>query len=263
MSGKRRTPGYFAVARTIFDHPLFNYGQHRYSRREAWEYLIAEAAYQPAAHRHVLGITPLQRGQLTLTMRELAAKWRWPATNVHRFLHRLEREEMVVLERSGTNTGTKVSPYRQIITICNYDKFQIGRPRAGEQTAEQTHERDAPQLPGFAGEIATPNRQPLESEARGSAKGRGEPLQPVNNGDKYRGQAEKAKPPHGVKSRDKRVQWFDYGTEEWREAAEFDRVERNIVTLPVSYANGRGNWFRCRTLEEWQGWGRKRLAQGR
>src|SRR4029077_19478225 len=95
MNRERRQPSYFAVSRGIFEHTLFTHGKRPYSRREAWEWLIAQAAWKPKGHRHVYGIAELNRGQLSFTKRELAGIWRWPATNVLCFLHRLRLEEMI------------------------------------------------------------------------------------------------------------------------------------------------------------------------
>jgi hypothetical protein len=81
--------GTFSVCRGVFDHPLFE--GDAFSRREAWLWLVSEAAWKPRVRFLGRGRTKieLQRGQLEHTIRFMAQAWRWPETNVRRFLQRL------------------------------------------------------------------------------------------------------------------------------------------------------------------------------
>jgi uncharacterized phage protein (TIGR02220 family) len=61
------------------------------------------------------GIVPLQRGQLFVSTRFLAARWRWDVRTVHRFLALLECQQMIV-----QNVNTKGNT----LTLVNFDSYQ-------------------------------------------------------------------------------------------------------------------------------------------
>ena len=225
---KPRTPAYFAVARGIGDHPLFRWGRHRLSRREAFEILIELAAWRPKGHRHLFGVVDLGRGQLSLTVRELAAIWRWPATNVHRYLRRLQREGMCNLEATGTSSGKIPGKPRLIISICNYNKYQPSLTRAAHQREHQPEHR-LPELPGIVQEDTTQAEQSIkESESALATTTRGRP-----------------KPKHGQRAQTRAgpMVWVDHGTVEWDIHAKDYQSVRNVAILPKVYQGGRGNWF--------------------
>jgi hypothetical protein len=105
--------GVFALDRGWFEHPMF--AAEPFTEREAWAWLISEAAYKP--HRRRIGNfqVNLGRGQLAASIRFLAEKWSWHRSKVDRFLERLKIETMV---ETQTETGITT------ITICKYDKYQ-------------------------------------------------------------------------------------------------------------------------------------------
>lgn len=111
--------GVFAVDRGIFDHPLLSTGD-PFSRREAWLWLLAEAAWKPRQIVRSGIVIELQRGQLAHSIRFMADAWGWSKSAVDRFLTRL---------KTGTMIGTEGGTASLIITICNYDAYQrIGLP---------------------------------------------------------------------------------------------------------------------------------------
>lgn len=105
--------GVFAVDRGWFDHPTFK--PEPFTEREAWIWLIAEAAFR--AHRRRVGsvTVTLTRGQLAHSLRFMADKWRWKEPRVRRFLARLKEDAMI---DAASDAGVTV------ITICNYSKYQ-------------------------------------------------------------------------------------------------------------------------------------------
>lgn len=228
MTSKPRTPAYFAVARGIGDHPLFRWGQRRLSRREAFETLIELAAWKAKGHRHLYGVVDLARGQLSLTVRELAAVWRWPPTNVHRYLRRLQREGMCNLEASGTSSGRIPGRARLVITICNYGKYQPAVGRVAHH-AEHQPEQIAPQLPGIVTENIAEARESIKSQEKEAAS-------------TIRA---RQKPRHGRRANtaDGPMVWVDHGTQEWDIHAKDYQSVRNVAILPKVYQGGRGNWF--------------------
>jgi hypothetical protein len=121
--------GFYQMHRGWMDNPLFK-GE-SFTKAQAWEWLIANAAWKDRTitvnNKSIL----VKRGQLFKSIRMLATDWDWPPTKVVRFLKSLETEEMVETS-GGTRNGTNLTQ----ITICNYDKFQV--PRHSSGTADGT-----------------------------------------------------------------------------------------------------------------------------
>jgi hypothetical protein len=119
--------GVFAVDRGIFNHPVF--ADEPLTEREAWQWLIAEAAWRERAKRVGSVVVKLKRGQLAASVRFMAEAWGWSKSRVGRFLDRLKIETMV-----STDNGTGVL----VITICNYDKYQRVSLPTGTESGTQT-----------------------------------------------------------------------------------------------------------------------------
>lgn len=120
MSGKPNR-GFFLCYRTVFEHPLFD-GNACYVG--AWMSLISMAAYEP--RNEMVGdveIT-LSRGQLIGGRSKLATKWGWTDKKVRYFLGQLKSHNMIIL---GQSKGRLAN----VITICNYGKFQLLGDGAG------------------------------------------------------------------------------------------------------------------------------------
>jgi len=104
----------YSLKRGWQEHPLF--GKEPYSRRDAWCWLIENARFRDGRANVSGKVIPLRRGQLSFSVRFLAQKWRWDKGRVERFLKRLKTEAMI---ETHNETG------QNIITICNYDKYQL------------------------------------------------------------------------------------------------------------------------------------------
>lgn len=104
------------------DHPLFDGDE--FSRRDAWEWLIAEAAWKETRKRVAGKMIVLKRGQLSHSIRFMAEKWRWSKSRVERFLVQLKNETMI-----ETVGGTA----QIIVSICKYEHYQL---RAGRLETE-------------------------------------------------------------------------------------------------------------------------------
>lgn len=226
-----RQPGYIAVSRAIFDHPFFK-SNRPFSRLEAWEWLINAASWKPKGLRNKFGVIHTERGQLATTRRALAAAWRWPKTNVDRFLKRLAADSMILV--GDALTGPKNRPENEpiigypqtMITVCNYDKFQRQPVRRAVQQPGQKAGQNLPYIPGIVNESGTKpaNHRTIDSKGGLSA-------------DRNR-----IKPPHGAKGRG--MVWADHGTTEWQTYAQDYKDARGVDKLPESRIGGRGNWFR-------------------
>jgi len=110
--------GVFALDRGWFNHPTF--ADEPFTEREAWAWLIAEAAWKPRRRRIGSRLIELDRGQLAGSVRFLAERWKWSKSRVDRFLNRLKIETMI-----GTDSGTGIL----VVSVCNFNKYQrVGVP---------------------------------------------------------------------------------------------------------------------------------------
>jgi len=116
--------GTFNVARAVWDHPAFR--PSKFSDREAFLWLLSEAAWRPRRVRIGSEVVDLERGQVCASVRFMAKAWGgWSKSAVQRFLVTLEKEAIIRTE-GGTASG--------VITICNYDKYQGERDSSGTET---------------------------------------------------------------------------------------------------------------------------------
>jgi hypothetical protein len=106
--------GVFAVDRAIWEHDYL-VDSAPFSRREAWLWLVSEAAWKPHRRRIAGKTFELSRGQLAASTRFIASKWRWSEARVRRFLKGLISEGMV---DAKTDAGLT------ILTISKYDAYQ-------------------------------------------------------------------------------------------------------------------------------------------
>lgn len=106
--------GVFAVDRGIWDHDVFQ-DSAPLSRREAWLWLLSEAAWKPHRRRIAGRVIDVARGQVAASLRFIASKWRWSEPRVRRFLSLLRNEGMI-----GAQTDAGLS----VITISKYDEYQ-------------------------------------------------------------------------------------------------------------------------------------------
>lgn len=116
--------GVFAVARNLFEHEAFE--DEPFTEREAWIWLIREAAWKERQVRVGRDAVKLMRGQCTGSVRFMADRWKWSKSRVDRFLRRLAGEGMVKIEagQQRDSSGTTVLKVQNVITICNYDDYQ-------------------------------------------------------------------------------------------------------------------------------------------
>lgn len=120
--------GYLLIHRRFFNHWLWD-ERRRYSKAEAWLDLIQQASFADG-QRFVSGsVVPLQRGQLFISTRFLAARWQWNIKSVHQFLKLLEGERMIV---------QKVNAKGNTLTLVNFDSYQTNGN--AEVNAEETPE---------------------------------------------------------------------------------------------------------------------------
>ncbi len=127
-----KSAGHINVARSIFDHPMFDDGK-PLSDREAWLWLISNAAWRPmqimVRNGRASEMLNLDRGQLSFSRSFLQKAWRWTSEKrVRTFLNRLDKGNMVDLL-----TGRLQTVILSVITMF----FRMAAPPRGQQTGRQ------------------------------------------------------------------------------------------------------------------------------
>jgi hypothetical protein len=124
--------GFVLIARQLLSHPRFK-PRGPFTQFEAWYWLIESAAYVardvPVCSGRNQQIIHLEPGQLTYSVRYLAAAWRWSDKRVQRFLSALQVDQSVTTQTTTAQT---------VITLCNWEKYQRPFIEATTQTATPT-----------------------------------------------------------------------------------------------------------------------------
>ena len=121
------------ISRGIFTDEAFK-GQ-PLTEREAFVWLVMEASWKSRVKHVGNEIFSLQRGQLAASVRFMANAWGWEKSTVDRYLKRLKKRDMI-----GTVSGTGCN----LITICNYNKYQGGEKAIGTAKIEESgQQRDS------------------------------------------------------------------------------------------------------------------------
>lgn len=126
--------GFFSVHRSIWESDHFS--KEPFTEREAFMWMVSEAAWKATKTRIQGRRIELQRGQFSHAIRYMAEAWGWHRSRVDRFLRRLKTETVIETKRE-----TKFV----IVTVCNYDIYQKS-PKVGETKFETLYETVARQL---------------------------------------------------------------------------------------------------------------------
>lgn len=103
--------GFIKLYRQVLDNPVFRSD----AEAMAFSWMVLKAAWQPADVRYKGRIVSLERGQLAVSVRDMATALERSKDWSKRFLQRLSNRDMIA---TATATGVNV------ITICNYDEYQ-------------------------------------------------------------------------------------------------------------------------------------------
>lgn len=138
---------WIALSRNMADHWVVGFGKPvkpadskkgSYSRGEAWIDLIMLARWKPGQENNKGRKIDLDAGQLQGGYEFLASRWNWTIKQVRLFLTKLIGEGMIdkkqpELDHStrnskvGSKKGKQSSNQIQVITLCNYRKYQVAK----------------------------------------------------------------------------------------------------------------------------------------
>lgn len=112
--GAPRRSGTFDVSRSIWDDPDF--ADEPFTQREAFLWLVSEANWavgiRRGAHGHSI---KLERGEVSHSLRFLAARWQWSKSRVGRVISVFKKRDII---RDTSRDSC------QVYLIKNYNKFQ-------------------------------------------------------------------------------------------------------------------------------------------
>ena len=103
--------GRLNLYRAVYDHPAFN----TLTEASVFIWMTSKAAWKPHEIRYKGKRIKLDRGQFAISTRDFARAWGWSEAKVRRFLGALHNDAMA---DAASDAGVNV------ITICNYDKYQ-------------------------------------------------------------------------------------------------------------------------------------------
>lgn len=123
--------GHFKISREVWDHPAFKAGE--MTQREAFFWIVSEAAWKAHTRRVGANVVELQRGQLAASTRHMAKTFQWSEPRVRRYLDMLKTWQIIDAHSDAGVT---------LITVCNYDRYQ-GERRTSDapSDAEATQQR--------------------------------------------------------------------------------------------------------------------------
>lgn len=123
---------YIYLDRGILDH--WTYNDKPFNRSMAWIDLLLLADHSTHTAMWRGKPTEFKRGDVNLSISQLAQRWGWSRDKARRFILQLEQDNMLRL---------KSTPYRTVITIVKYDIFQNKRTRdkARDNTTDRTADK--------------------------------------------------------------------------------------------------------------------------
>lgn len=116
--------GWYLMHRGWQDSLIFDGDE--FSRRDAWVWMIEQAAYKAKSVRVGTSTINIERGQFTASIRFMAQAFGWHRNRVSRFLDQLRNAEMI-----GTDCGTEGGTGQLVITISKYEEFQLSLDDSG------------------------------------------------------------------------------------------------------------------------------------
>ncbi len=118
--------GFVLIYRQLLENPAFNSD----AEAMAFAWMVVKASWKPASVRYKGRSVELNRGDLCISVRDMAERLERSKDWVSRFLIRLENAKMIEKNRdrgcatTATPTATATATASNVITICNYDKYQ-------------------------------------------------------------------------------------------------------------------------------------------
>jgi hypothetical protein len=168
LMGDDTDEGWVKVQRRIRRHEIVGFGKFvtpadpklgwAYSRNEAWQDLIMECNYKPGVAFLKGKRIEIKPGQVLGASAWLARRWNWTRKTVRNFIARLERHHMLEVQAAleavfrgpdpglgldcvGSETGHYNGNQPNVLTVCNYETYQVGeRPEGPPEGPPKGHQ---------------------------------------------------------------------------------------------------------------------------
>ena len=127
MDGKNNIPPFITLARKLFNDPMWT--QERFSYAQAWVDLLYWAYHSDGDFKWEGERYNLKRGQLCHTESFLEKRWQWSRGRVRRTLKKWEKSEQITVHRVIHKSVQGAVHCRKVISICNYDQYQMPNTR--------------------------------------------------------------------------------------------------------------------------------------
>lgn len=145
--------GFVRIYRRVTENPVFRDDV----EAMAFVWMVMRAAWRPVDVRYKGSFVRLDRGQLAISVRDLGERFRGTKDWANRFLARLADRDMIA---TASATGVNV------VTICNYDKYQASSDDSATPLARQPRQhRDSTATQNKEG-----NEGKKEEEKEGGAR---------------------------------------------------------------------------------------------
>lgn len=154
---------WIAVRVDMLDHEILQ-GE-PYSRRDAWLWLIANAAWKDHQVRTRGGVVTLRRGEVLAGLEHLAKTWGWSIKKVRTFLRDLNAAGMIAKGQARTQYATAYS-------LTKYETYQTAGPADDRSAAGERQtkgKREAREGQDSTRDTKDTN-YPLPSDGRMSAR---------------------------------------------------------------------------------------------
>lgn len=170
-----RDGNWVAISREIIDHHIVGAGQTvtpadrnrgAFSRLESWIDLLMLANFSDRKISTKGVTTILGPGQTLAGRAFLARRWNWTEKTVRLWLDRLQKELMITLACETLKQGHSQGHTPNVLTICNWSKYQIGEVAEGPPLGWPEGHPGATQGPNYNKEVSKPiMRAPPHADA--------------------------------------------------------------------------------------------------
>lgn len=121
--------------RKVQDHPFYKQ-RRKFSKFEAWIDILMEAQHSEDGKQVIFGndVLVCSYGESLKSLRTWASRWRWPESNVRRFLDLLEKMNQIRRKSEGKTTR---------ITVLNYSRYDPKRRKPDANLTQPRRKPDA------------------------------------------------------------------------------------------------------------------------
>lgn len=123
--------GYIKLWRCVKDNPLWF--EEPFTRGQAWVDLLMVANHKPGTIRRRGIRVNVNRGEVGMSLRELAERWRWSLGKVQRFFEELKTDTQIHYRTDTENVNVT-----NLICITNYEKYQSCNTETGTEISTET-----------------------------------------------------------------------------------------------------------------------------